>query len=393
MAVRRASKVQWRFQAKLLITATQKAAIAAGMWCTSSAPLRSREHGEVDDVAGGADEAEAQQLHPVRGLAGAVVDPPDQPRRRGGRSHGRAPTSQPPPPRAAARRGSGAPGPRSGRATSPATSRDRPLIASRLDAGLEPAEQQRAERVARLERAVAAARAVAHPAPVDELVAGLGGDQDLAGMRRAERRPQPRERVRDRSGESKTSPSTSRRRAPRGRPSASSATPRRSRVRDAGAKAQGRRRRARRRRRIRGRRAVGVTAQERRRRRARARRRGRRRRARRRRSRTPACRRSPRRPSDSTYTAPARELGQTASSATVGSLSFGCSTRQSAPSSLGQRQRPGDLGLGVVGDQDHRVIGRGSDRARRRRRRARRTPHRRERPTPTARPGPNLCEW
>ena len=32
--------VQWRFQRKLLVTATQKAPIAAGMWWTSSAWVR-----------------------------------------------------------------------------------------------------------------------------------------------------------------------------------------------------------------------------------------------------------------------------------------------------------------------------------------------------------------
>ena len=51
---------------------------------------------------------------------------------------------------------------------------------------LEPAEGERAERVPRVQGAVASARAVGDPAPVDELVALGGRDQDVAGMRRGE---------------------------------------------------------------------------------------------------------------------------------------------------------------------------------------------------------------
>ncbi len=46
------SKVQWRFQRKLLVTATTKAAIAAGMWWTSRSPVEQpRTRSQVDEVA------------------------------------------------------------------------------------------------------------------------------------------------------------------------------------------------------------------------------------------------------------------------------------------------------------------------------------------------------
>src|SRR5215207_8607083 len=71
----------------------------------------------------------------------------------------------------------------------------RPLLADLVGPRIEAAEQQRPERVARVQRAMAAAGTVRHPAPVDELVVAGRRDQNLAGVRGAERRPQPSEPV------------------------------------------------------------------------------------------------------------------------------------------------------------------------------------------------------
>ena len=56
-------------------------------------------------------------------------------------------------------------------------------------------EEQRPEAVAAVQRAVAAAAGVAGPAPVDRLVAGRERDDEVAGVRRGERREDPRQRV------------------------------------------------------------------------------------------------------------------------------------------------------------------------------------------------------
>src|SRR4051812_29705037 len=73
---------------------------------------------------------------------------------------------------------------------------DRPLLAlvARLRAGA--AEDQRAERIAAMQRTVAAAADVVEAAPVDELVTGRGRHEQVAGGRAGERRPQALERVR-----------------------------------------------------------------------------------------------------------------------------------------------------------------------------------------------------
>ena len=70
-----AAKVQWRFQKKLLLTATQKAPIAAIMWWTPRLPLSKAKTREVDQVAGAADQAELDQLPPARRAAGGGADP------------------------------------------------------------------------------------------------------------------------------------------------------------------------------------------------------------------------------------------------------------------------------------------------------------------------------
>ena len=49
-------KVQWRFQRKLLVTATQKAPIAATDVVDAEVAGEEGEDGEVDQVAGAADE-------------------------------------------------------------------------------------------------------------------------------------------------------------------------------------------------------------------------------------------------------------------------------------------------------------------------------------------------
>ncbi len=64
--------VQWRFQRKLLATATQKAPIAATRWCTPRSPASDSEDGEVDQVAGAADDAELEQLHQLAGRRAAA---------------------------------------------------------------------------------------------------------------------------------------------------------------------------------------------------------------------------------------------------------------------------------------------------------------------------------
>ena len=56
-------------------------------------------------------------------------------------------------------------------------------------------EEQRAERVAGVQRAVAAAAGVGDAAPVDRLEAGLQREQEVAGVGSAERRPDPGERI------------------------------------------------------------------------------------------------------------------------------------------------------------------------------------------------------
>ncbi len=59
-----------------------------------------------------------------------------------------------------------------------------------------PAEHERTERVRGVERAVAATTHVRLAAPVDELVAGRRGQQNLSGGRARERRPDAGEDVR-----------------------------------------------------------------------------------------------------------------------------------------------------------------------------------------------------
>ena len=71
-----ASKVQWRFQKKLLMTATTKAPIAGGDVVDVERPDQDREGDQVDDVARAADDPELDELGPVLGLAGAAADPP-----------------------------------------------------------------------------------------------------------------------------------------------------------------------------------------------------------------------------------------------------------------------------------------------------------------------------
>ena len=78
------SKVQCRFQKKLLVTATTKAPTAAATWWMPRTLGQEREDGEVDQVAGAADEAEFEQLHPVRRLPGGSADPVGE---FGGRGH------------------------------------------------------------------------------------------------------------------------------------------------------------------------------------------------------------------------------------------------------------------------------------------------------------------
>ena len=91
--------------------------------------------------------------------------------------------------------------------------------AGSVDAG----EDERAERVAAVQRAVRAAADVVGAAPVEELVAGRRGEQHVARRRAVERRPHARERVGVGVAERKTPSSIARverREVARARPSA-----------------------------------------------------------------------------------------------------------------------------------------------------------------------------
>ena len=83
-------------------------------------------------------------------------------------------------------------------APAPPGATSRSVHCSRSPAVGRPAadEEQRAERVAAVQRAVAAAAGVGHAAPVDRLVAERQGDDEVAGVRRAQRRVDAGERVR-----------------------------------------------------------------------------------------------------------------------------------------------------------------------------------------------------
>src|SRR5436190_23013920 len=74
--------------------------------------------------------------------------------------------------------------------------RDRPLLARVARVRARSAEDQRAERVAAVERPVAAAADVVEAAPVDELVARCRRDDQVACARARERSPQSLERIR-----------------------------------------------------------------------------------------------------------------------------------------------------------------------------------------------------
>ena len=68
------SNVQWRFQRKLLVTATQKASDRGEDVVHVDALDERREDGQVDDVAARADGRELDELDPVGGLAQAAAD-------------------------------------------------------------------------------------------------------------------------------------------------------------------------------------------------------------------------------------------------------------------------------------------------------------------------------
>ena len=223
-----ARKVQWRFQRKLLVTATQNAPTAEGMWCTPSAWVEQGEDGEVDDVAGAADHPELEQLDPVLGLAGAEMDPTRElpgpvggagrrvtgalrPPRRPSRLRpglrdldGRASALDAPHPSTPAgtpANGSAAsspslldPTPKCS-STSPATSRSAHCVAGLLHAWSNPQSTSGPERVARQQRAVAAAADVGGAAPVDALVARRSETSRSPAFGALQRRPQPPQRV------------------------------------------------------------------------------------------------------------------------------------------------------------------------------------------------------
>ena len=74
MAARRAAKVQWRFQKKLLVTATHEGADRGGDVVDVEGAGEEGEDDEVDQVAGAADDAEFGQLPPARRAAGGRPD-------------------------------------------------------------------------------------------------------------------------------------------------------------------------------------------------------------------------------------------------------------------------------------------------------------------------------
>ena len=120
----------------------------------------------------------------------------------------------------------------------------RPLLALVRRLGPAADEEQRPERVAGVQRAVAAAAGVGDPAPVDRLEAERERDDEVAGVRRGQRRPDPGQRVG--VGLAAQPAVLDRRRpAPPGSPSTSQRPPRRSRDLAAGPEAQRSPRRAR----------------------------------------------------------------------------------------------------------------------------------------------------
>ena len=125
---------------------------------------------------------------------------------------------------------------RSARSTAGATSRS--VHCSRSLGALRPAadEEQRPERVAAVQGAVAAAAGVGDAAPVDRLVAEREGDDEVARVRRAQRRPDAGQRVRVLS--LRRRPSSTVASSTPGSPSSSQRPPRRSRDLAAGAEAQ-----------------------------------------------------------------------------------------------------------------------------------------------------------
>ena len=80
--------------------------------------------------------------------------------------------------------------------TAGATSRSVHCSRSSAAAGPAADEEQRAEAVVPVQGAVAAAAGMGDAAPVDRLVAGRQGDDEVAGVRRAQRGEDPGERVR-----------------------------------------------------------------------------------------------------------------------------------------------------------------------------------------------------
>ena len=266
---------------------------------------------------------------------------------------------------------------------------DRPLLAARLDPGLEPAER-RAARASRRPPAMPwlpPGQWVAPPQST-QLVAGRGGDQDLAGVRGGERRPQSARARSDRRSSRTRSRPWSRPGSP-GSPSRLQPAPRRSTTSRPGEKrstAPARSTTA----------TVPAGGGP---------------------SRTGALHRrarvllEPREqvdaldPAQALADAGVRALGATAAPEHVHRTGAWSSGRRRArrargrsrsaaarasswPSSSASGQRLRDLGLGVVGDQDHRVRLEERGRGRRRRRRARRTRRRRgrsTRPAPRAR--------
>ena len=70
-----ASKVQWRFHQKLFDDRDAEGDDRGWDVVDVERPDHDREHREVDDVAGAADQPELEELHPVLWLQGAAADP------------------------------------------------------------------------------------------------------------------------------------------------------------------------------------------------------------------------------------------------------------------------------------------------------------------------------